>query len=138
VFDFTRVVGNSKQRRSWHPTQLNEGLVERCVKFTTPERETILDPFGGTGTTLRVCRPLGYPCTLIEIDKGYRNVRRLRCVECRGSGKGTKEACRQAYQEALEAYRQEKDEYDRLARLRREVLRRLTKDEIEALRELGV
>ena len=39
VFDFTRVVGNSKQRRPWHPTQLNEGLVERCVKFTTPEGE---------------------------------------------------------------------------------------------------
>jgi len=71
VFEFTRVVGNSKQRRPWHPTQLNEGLVERCVKFTTPEGESVLDPFGGTGTTLRVCRRLGYPCTLIEIDKGY-------------------------------------------------------------------
>jgi site-specific DNA-methyltransferase (adenine-specific) len=56
VFDFTRVVGNSKQRRSWHPTQLNEGLVERCVKFTTPPGESVLDPFGGTGTTLRVCK----------------------------------------------------------------------------------
>ena len=59
VFDFTRVVGNSKQRRPWHPTQLNEGLVERCMKFTTPEGESVLDPFGGTGTTLRVCRQLG-------------------------------------------------------------------------------
>jgi len=78
--------------------------------------------------------PTDPPCPV----EGYRNVRRLQCVECRGSGKGTKEACRQAYQEALEAYRQEKDEYDRLTRLRREVLRRLTKDEIEALRELGV
>ena len=70
VFDFTRVTGNSKQRRPWHPTQLNEGLVERCVKLTTPPGESILDPFAGTGTTLRVCRRLGYPCTLIEIDKG--------------------------------------------------------------------
>ena len=71
VFDFTRVTGNSKQRRPWHPTQLNEGLVERCIKFTTPQGESVLDPFAGTGTTLRVCRPLGNPCTLIEIDKGY-------------------------------------------------------------------
>jgi hypothetical protein len=71
VFDFTRVVGNSKQRRPWHPTQLNEGLVERCVRLTTPKGEPVLDPFAGTGTTLRVCRPLSYPCTLIEIDKGY-------------------------------------------------------------------
>ena len=71
VFDFTRVVGNSKQRRTWHPTQLNEGLVERCVKLTTPAGGTVLDPFGGTGTTLRVCKRLGFPCTLVELDPGY-------------------------------------------------------------------
>jgi len=71
VFDFTRVTGNSKQRRTWHPTQLNEGLVERCIKLTTPPGEPVLDPFGGTGTTLRVCKALGNPCTLIEIDQGY-------------------------------------------------------------------
>jgi site-specific DNA-methyltransferase (adenine-specific) len=71
VFDFTRVVGNSKQRRTWHPTQLNEGLVERCLKMTTPAGGNVVDPFGGTGTTLRVCKQLGYNCTLFEIDKGY-------------------------------------------------------------------
>lgn len=71
VFDFTRVTGNSKQRRGWHPTQLNEGLVERCIKLTTPAGGTVLDPFGGTGTTLRVCKSLGIPCTLIELDKHY-------------------------------------------------------------------
>jgi len=68
----------------------------------------------------------------------YRNVRHLRCPECQGSGKGTKEACRQAYQANLEAYRQEKAEYDRLVRLRKAALARLTKDDITALRELGV
>ena len=71
VFDFTRVVGNSKQRRPWHPTQLNEGLVERCVRLTTPPGEPVLDPFGGTGTTLRVCERTGNPCTLVELDPGY-------------------------------------------------------------------
>lgn len=70
-FDFPRVTGNSKQRRSWHPTQLHEGLVERCVKLTTPPGGTVLDPFGGTGTTLRVCKRLELPCTLIEMDQGY-------------------------------------------------------------------
>jgi DNA modification methylase len=71
VFDFTRVTGNSKQRRPWHPTQLNEGLVERCIKLTTPPGDPVLDPFGGTGTTLRVCETLGNPCTLIELDALY-------------------------------------------------------------------
>lgn len=71
VFDFTRVTGNSKQRRTWHPTQLNEDLVRRCILLSTKEGDTVLDPFGGTGTTLRVCKPLNRPCTLIEIDGGY-------------------------------------------------------------------
>ncbi len=71
VFDFTRVTGNSKQRRTWHPTQLNEGLVERCVKLTTPIGGKVVDAFGGTGTTLRVCKRLELPCTLIELDPEY-------------------------------------------------------------------
>lgn len=71
VFDFPRVTGNSRQRRPWHPTQLNEGLVERCIKLTTPPGEPVLDPFAGTGTTLRVCKRTGNPCTLIEWDESY-------------------------------------------------------------------
>jgi DNA modification methylase len=71
VFDFPRVTGNSHQRRTWHPTQLNEGLVERCIKMSTRPGQTVLDPFGGTGTTLRVCKRIERFCTLIELDWGY-------------------------------------------------------------------
>jgi len=71
VFDMPRVTGNSKQRRAWHKTQLHEGLGERCIRLTTPPGETVLDPFGGTGTTLRVCKRTGNPCTLVEMDPGY-------------------------------------------------------------------
>lgn len=71
VFDFPRVTGNSKQRRSYHPTQLHEGLVERCIKLSTAEGDTVLDPFAGTGTTLRVCKSINRDCTLIEMDKFY-------------------------------------------------------------------
>lgn len=71
VWDFPRVTGNSKQRRSWHPTQLHEGLVERAIKLSTPEGARVCDPFGGTGTTLRVCKRIGRDCTLIELDAGY-------------------------------------------------------------------
>jgi hypothetical protein len=71
VFDFPRVTGNSRQRRPWHPTQLNEGLVERCIRLTTPPGDPVLDPFAGTGTTLRVCKRTGNPCTLIERDWSY-------------------------------------------------------------------
>jgi DNA modification methylase len=68
VFDFPRVTGNSKQRRAWSPTQLHEGLVERCIKLTTPPGGTVLDVFSGSATTLRVCKRLNVSCTSIEID----------------------------------------------------------------------
>ncbi len=71
AWDFPRVTGNSKQRRSHHPTQLHEGLVERAIKLTTAEGQHVLDPFGGTGTTLRVCKRIGRICTLVEIDGYY-------------------------------------------------------------------
>ena len=71
VFDFTRVVGNSKQRRRWHPTQLNEGLVERCVKLSCQPDDVVMDIFAGTGTTLRVCKATGNPCILVELDPEY-------------------------------------------------------------------
>jgi len=71
VFDYPRVVGNSPQRRSWHPTQLHENMVEQCIKLSTKEGDHVCDPFGGTGTTLRVCRRIGRDCTLIERESKY-------------------------------------------------------------------
>ena len=71
VFDFPRVTGNSKQRRPWHPTQLNEDLVERCLKFTTKPGDHVLDPFAGTGTTGRVCKRIDRRCTLIDVSENY-------------------------------------------------------------------
>ncbi len=71
VFDFARVVGNSKQRRVWHPTQLNEDLVERCVKSCTMEGDLVADPFAGTGTTLRVCKRIKRSCITMDVDRGY-------------------------------------------------------------------
>lgn len=70
-FDYTRVTGNSKQRRAWHPTQINEGLYERCIKLSTPEGGKVLDPFGGTGTLLRVCKRINRQATVLELDPIY-------------------------------------------------------------------
>lgn len=71
VFDFPRVVGNSPQRRKWHKTQLHEGLVERCIRSCTEPGDSVLDPCGGTGTTLRVCLRIGRVCTLFELSETY-------------------------------------------------------------------
>ncbi len=73
VFSFPRVGGNSAQRRSWCPTQLHEDLVERCIKLSTKSGDTVLDPFAGTGTTLRVCKRINRNCILIEQNPEYCN-----------------------------------------------------------------
>lgn len=71
VFEFPRVTGNSKQRRRHHPTQLHEGLVERCLLLTTKEGDHVIDCFAGTGTTLRVCKRIIRRCTLVELSPNY-------------------------------------------------------------------
>ena len=68
VFDFPRVTGNSKQRRAHFPTQLHEGLVERCVLMSTVAGERVADVFSGSGTTAIVCKRLGRECDSIELD----------------------------------------------------------------------
>ena len=60
-----------------------------------------------------------YPCLACHGDG---------CPACHGSGKGTRKACRQTYQKILQAYRQEKADYNRLVRCRKEALQRLTKE----------
>jgi site-specific DNA-methyltransferase (adenine-specific) len=71
VFDFPRVVGNSKQRRKWHKTQLNEGLVERCILACTQSGDVVIDPFAGTGTTLRVCKSINRRCITMDLSEVY-------------------------------------------------------------------
>lgn len=71
VFDWPRVTGNSKQRRRWHRTQLHEGFVRQCLRMSTPEHGCVLDPFAGTGTTMRVAIAEGFNCDTIETSAGY-------------------------------------------------------------------
>ena len=71
VWEFSRVVCNSSERRSWHPTQHPEKLMERIMLLSTVPGDKVLDLFSGTGTTLRVCKKLNRTCVGIECDQGY-------------------------------------------------------------------
>jgi DNA modification methylase len=46
-------------------------LAERCIKAGCPIGGTVLDPFGGAGTTGLVADQLGRDCTLIELNPEY-------------------------------------------------------------------
>jgi len=57
--------------RQAHPTQKPEGLIERMVLASTDEGDLVVDPFCGSGTTLRVCQQLGRKAIGVEINPDY-------------------------------------------------------------------
>jgi len=71
VWEFSRICGTFNERRKWHPTQHPEALMERIVLLSTQPGEMVVDLFGGTGTTLRVCKRLGRRCVSIDISENY-------------------------------------------------------------------
>lgn len=73
----------TQSSREMHYAMWPERLVERMVKCSTKAGDTILDPFAGSGTTLKVAMELGRKA--IGIDLGYRDIqeRRLAIVQRR-------------------------------------------------------
>ncbi len=57
--------------REQHPTQKPEGLIERMVLASSDAGDLVLDPFCGSGSTLRVCQQLDRRATGIEINPAY-------------------------------------------------------------------
>lgn len=55
----------------WHDAPYPEELVERLVLLYSYEDDTILDPFGGTLTNMKVCRKLGRNSVSIELSDEY-------------------------------------------------------------------
>ena len=53
-----------------HPTQKPVALMRWCIGFF-PDAQTILDPFMGSGTTLRAAKDLGRKAIGIEIEERY-------------------------------------------------------------------
>lgn len=62
------------QKNDLHPTMKPIALVEQAIRNSSKTRDTILDPFGGSGTTLMAAEATGRRACLIELDPGYCDV----------------------------------------------------------------
>lgn len=57
-----------------HPTQKPVELVERALNNSSNRDHLILDPFGGSGTTMMAAQRSGRVAYMIELDPGYVDV----------------------------------------------------------------
>ncbi|MDF2367353.1 site-specific DNA-methyltransferase [Sneathiella sp.] len=63
-----------------HPTQKPEALLERIIKASSNPGDMVLDPFLGSGTTVRVASVLGRTATGIEINPDYIEMAQTRLI----------------------------------------------------------
>lgn len=77
VWKFSHVHYCNENREN-HPTQKPEGLIERMILASSNEGFVVLDPFLGSGTTLRVCQQLNRKGYGIEINPEFASMSEAR------------------------------------------------------------
>lgn len=80
VWSFSHMHYCNKNRQQ-HPTQKPEGLYERMILASSNVGDTILDPFLGSGTCIRVAQELDRNCIGIELNQDYVEMARERLNE---------------------------------------------------------
>ena len=80
VWEFSHIHYCQGNRQN-HPTQKPEGLIERMVLASSNEGDLVIDPFSGSGTTLRVCQQLNRNCIGIELNDEYVKATKKRLLD---------------------------------------------------------
>lgn len=70
VWQFSHVHYSNPNRQN-HPTQKPEGIIERIILASSNQGDIVLDPFSGSGTTLRVCQQLKRHGIGFELNPDY-------------------------------------------------------------------
>lgn len=73
VWSFPRVRYRMDEYEN-HPSQKPEALLERIIRASSNEGDTVLDPFAGTFTTNAVARALGRNSIGIELARDYVDI----------------------------------------------------------------
>lgn len=71
----TTIINENRPSRSvLHPTMKPIKLLARLIKNSSRKEESVLDLFGGSGSTLIACEQLGRKCYMMELDPKYVDV----------------------------------------------------------------
>ena len=68
---YSRVAGTFKEREGFHGCQMPEQLLARIIRTSSHPYDLVLDPFGGSGTTLCVAKKLRRNWIGFELSKDY-------------------------------------------------------------------
>ncbi|GIX24891.1 MAG: methyltransferase [Caldimonas sp.] len=90
------------QKNDLHPTMKPVELVERAIRNSSRPGDVVLDPFGGSGTTLIAAEKSGRVARLIELDPKYVDVIVRRWQDWTGQ-QATREADGVAFDQAASA-----------------------------------
>ncbi|MDI3308868.1 MAG: site-specific DNA-methyltransferase [Acetobacteraceae bacterium] len=71
-------------RNDLHPTMKPVALVERAIRNSSKQCDTVLDLFGGSGTTMIAAERTGRRAVLLELDPAYADVIVRRWQEATG------------------------------------------------------
>ena len=74
VWHFARTSQEERQDCGGHATPKPIALCARAIKSSSREGESVLDLFGGSGTTLITAEQLGRKCFMMELDPHYCDV----------------------------------------------------------------
>lgn len=66
-----RVCGTFKERAGWHGCQMPEEILGRIINACSNKGDIVLDPFGGSGTTLVAAKKLGRRFIGFELSENY-------------------------------------------------------------------
>jgi DNA modification methylase len=81
VFDVPRPKASRE-----HPTMKPVALIEACIRNSSERDAVVLDPFGGSGSTLIACHRLGRRGYVVELDPAFCDVIRERYARLAGRG----------------------------------------------------
>ena len=70
-YERTNVWEMTPETRSDHPAPFPEKLAENCIKYYSYENDLVLDPFAGSGTTLKMAKLNNRNYIGIEISQEY-------------------------------------------------------------------